>query len=215
MEGQNYRRTEIIVIDDGSTDESAQIIQKYALDDPRIIYIHTENRGVSSARNTGLLRATGIYVTFLDADDLMSENYLQMMISQIGNADVCVCKKVRWNQRTRRSRVDGWPEFRGSKEELRRNLFAYQRSMRGATGRLYKMSLIKEHDIRFREDLNYSEDMHFNYAFFRYISNAVFLDAPLYTYRIHNKQSLTSLDHTFFLKQWHTQKKCMVEAFGK
>ena len=117
---QKYRRLEVIVVDDGSTDESNQIIEEFASKDSRIISTRIENQGPSVARNTGIDMANGSFITFLDADDLFSELFLQRMISQISGADVCVCKKVRWNQRTGKCRVDGWPEFYGTKEELRK-----------------------------------------------------------------------------------------------
>jgi len=213
--GQSFGDYEVIMVDDGSTDAGEEIILRYAEHDPRIIYKKTENGGPSRARNIGLDIATGSYVTFLDADDLISDEYVRSMISQIAPSDVCVCKKVRWNQRNGRSRVDGWKDFRGTKDELRRVLLNYQRSMRGATGRLYRMSVIRDNNVRFDEDMRYGEDMHFNYDFFRYNREAVFIDEPLYTYRIHNKESLTSMDHTFFLRQWKDQRMCIRETFGR
>ena len=66
---QTYRNLEIIVIDDGSTDDSARICDEYAKQDPRIRVLHTGNRGLASARNLGLLSASGLYIAFLDGDD--------------------------------------------------------------------------------------------------------------------------------------------------
>ena len=185
---QKYRRIEIIIIDDGSTDKSADIIRTFEEQDPRIKYIKTENGGPSKARNIGIDRASGSFITFVDADDLVSDEYIRSMISQIAPCDVCVCKKVRWNQKTGKSRVDGWKEFEGTKEDLKRVLFNYQRSMRGVTGRLFKTSIIKDNNVRFKEGLNYGEDMIFNYDYFKYIREALFIDETLYTYRIHNKE---------------------------
>ena len=64
---QTYEKIEIIVVDDGSTDETAEIVKSYG--DPRIKYIYQENRGQGAARNNGIKRSSGDYITFLDADD--------------------------------------------------------------------------------------------------------------------------------------------------
>lgn len=66
---QTYRDLDIIVIDDGSTDDSARICDEYAKQDSRIRVLHTGNRGLASARNLGLLSASGLYIAFLDGDD--------------------------------------------------------------------------------------------------------------------------------------------------
>ena len=211
---QKYGRLEIIVINDGSTDSSEDIILRFAENDPRIIYKKTENRGPSAARNTGIDIARGSFISFVDADDLVSDEYIRSMIAQIAPSDVCVCKKVRWNQHTGRSTVDGWKDCYGTKYDLKRHRLEYQRSMRGVTGRLFKTSIIRDNNVRFIEGMNYGEDMHFNYKYFKYIDEAMFIDEALYTYRIHNKQSLTSQDHTFFLKQWSAQRRCIKDTFG-
>lgn len=74
---QSFSDFELIVVDDGSSDNSGQIVQSYT--DKRITYIRTENRGVSSARNLGIEKASADYITFLDADDLWKPDFLQEM----------------------------------------------------------------------------------------------------------------------------------------
>ncbi len=74
---------EVIVIDDGSTDRTAEAVE--AIDDPRIRYLYKDNGGVSSARNAGLDKATGQYIAFLDSDDLYHPEYLGMMVSALEN----------------------------------------------------------------------------------------------------------------------------------
>lgn len=96
---QTYKNLEIIVINDGSTDNSKQICEKKALTDNRIIMINTENQGAGAARNLGLSKATGEYISFIDSDDLIVPEYYEVLESMIreNDADIAECKFVRIN----------------------------------------------------------------------------------------------------------------------
>lgn len=89
---QTYKELEIILVDDGSTDSSVDIIEKYEGIDDRIICIHQENQGLSSARNTGLKEAHGKYVFFFDSDDYLHPQALEILINIMNQsgADVVV-----------------------------------------------------------------------------------------------------------------------------
>lgn len=81
---QTYQNFEIIVVDDGSTDNTADVAQSFS--DPRIRYIYQENSGLSAARNTGIHRATGEYISFLDSDDLFLPEKLELLVSKLEDA---------------------------------------------------------------------------------------------------------------------------------
>lgn len=87
---QTYTNLEIILINDGSTDNSEKICNQYKLLDPRIIVIHKTNGGLSDARNTGIKIATGDYISFVDADDFIDENMYTILFQKINttNADI-------------------------------------------------------------------------------------------------------------------------------
>lgn len=93
---QTYKNFELILINDGSTDGSPQICERYTQMDDRIILIHKKNGGLSDARNTGLKIAKGEYVTFVDSDDLIAPNALQLLItySVTYNCDVVISTKI-------------------------------------------------------------------------------------------------------------------------
>lgn len=90
---QTYKNLEIIIVDDGSTDNSVQIISKYKKVDARIHLISKENGGVSSARNTGLYVARGIFIQFVDSDDYVSPNMTERLVTLINknNCDLVIC----------------------------------------------------------------------------------------------------------------------------
>lgn len=93
--GQSYTNLQIILIDDGSTDESGALCDKWAACDSRIQVVHTANKGLSSARNTGLQAADGEYISFVDSDDRIHHRFLEWMAAALEekNADMAVCRE--------------------------------------------------------------------------------------------------------------------------
>lgn len=91
---QTYADFELILVDDGSPDNCGAICDAYADKDSRIRVIHQENQGLSGARNSGIDVAQGEYITFIDSDDLVSTNYLEILHSEIvrNKADISCCK---------------------------------------------------------------------------------------------------------------------------
>ena len=97
---QTYQNLEIIIINDGSTDNSGQICQEYEKQDDRIIYIEKENSGVSDTRNAGMDRMTGTYVTFVDSDDWLEPNYVKFLYEKVidHKADIVVGNYTSFNE---------------------------------------------------------------------------------------------------------------------
>ena len=94
---QTYKNLEIILVDDGSTDESGDLADELASTDNRAVVIHKENGGLSSARNAGIKKATGEFITFIDSDDIIHNEFVEVLIRNLllYNADVAQCNNSR------------------------------------------------------------------------------------------------------------------------
>lgn len=91
---QTYKNIEIILIDDGSTDKSGEICDRYAKTDERIRVVHKKNAGVAAARNDALDMVNGDYITFVDSDDFINEEYCEIFINTLvkNDADIAICQ---------------------------------------------------------------------------------------------------------------------------
>ena len=97
---QTYSQLEIILVDDGSTDSSGQICDKYARKDERIVVIHKTNGGLSDARNAGISVATGEYISFIDSDDYIATDMYNKMIKicEQNHCDIVVCARDNFDE---------------------------------------------------------------------------------------------------------------------
>ena len=157
-----YHNLEVLCIDDGSTDESAEILGRYEASDSRVVVIPKRNGGVSSARNVGLDHMTGEFVTFIDADDYIHPRYFELMLQAQGqtHSEFVIGQ-------FRRVTTDSHPgeyeqldlDFNDIKEVSCEELFRNADYRRYCTIRLIRSFRIG--DLRFREDMRYGEDTTF------------------------------------------------------
>ncbi len=180
---QTYKNLEILIINDGSTDNSKEIIENYATKDNRIIVINKENGGVTSARNVGLKLATGDYIGFVDGDDYIEPNMFELLIKNAvdNNADIshCGCRIVfpsrvdyyyNTNEKILQSNKDGLKELiLGSKIEP------------SMCNKLYKSDIIKDKQIDSKFISN--EDYLFNIYAFKSSKVSYYEDKALYHYQ--------------------------------
>lgn len=152
---QSYPNWELILIDDGSPDQSGKICDQYAIMDGRIKVIHKENAGVAAARNSGIEIATGDYATYLDGDDFLHPDFLKAMvhIAEEQNAAIVQCGYVRGNDTV-------FPRVEHSKEVTlhdNHSIFAADLAKIIVWGKLYRMDILK--DIRIPEGRYFEDDL--------------------------------------------------------
>lgn len=146
---QSYKNLEIIVINDGSTDRTEESIQSFVERDSRVFKISQKNQGLSAARNAGIEAAKGQYITFVDSDDFVSENYIEhlfeIMIKEQAEVSVCGHQKF-YKEQDIQSR-DSSQESESLLEamtgvEALRNLLYRKKIVTSAWGKLYKAELL-------------------------------------------------------------------------
>lgn len=157
VQQQTMNNLQIIIVDDGSTDNTFEILQEYALDDSRIKVISQENGGVSIARNKGLSEAVGDWVIFIDADDRVAPTYCEDMLNAALElqSDVIIA-----HQRITEKEDAYILESRGSliKACLAYDETKFDYNIDAPWGKIFRRSLIETHRIRFPENLSRSED---------------------------------------------------------
>lgn len=199
---QTYQNLEILLIDDGSPDESGAIADAYAAKDPRIKVFHKENGGVSSARNLGIQNATGEYIAFVDSDDHVVPNMYELLMAAADkyDADQACCNinniyadHIKQECHAFGNRVLFDEEIY---KELTCSLLLPEAAKKASLlqspcNKLYRRSIITENEILFVTGINYGEDWLFNVNFYRYARCVAFICEHLYNYNRVTEGSLS------------------------
>lgn len=193
---QKYVNWECILIDDGSTDNSGLICDSYSQKDNRITIIHQANQGVSVARNNGIKCATGQYITFVDSDDWIDENYLNSLLKGLySNSDIVASGLIQeFPDNTTKTLVPP-QNYSFSLNEEHTNIFVEMNKLSlfyGPVAKLYKHSIIKKYNISFPENCSYGEDLIFNYQYLSHIKEITCMSVVNYHYRIIGSGTLSS-----------------------
>ena len=199
---QTLGEIEIIIVNDGSTDNSKSIILQYAANDGRIVFIDGGNEGVSAARNKGIIIAKGEYLGFVDADDYAAENMYQVLFEKAkeGGADVAICnvQLVSENKegRQRLSLENAVINIEINRNAALTDLMHYKYD-HANFNKIYAADIIKQHGLRFNSEMKVHEDFLFNLMYFQYAKKGVSVHDALYNYRQHaaSVTSVASHDH--------------------
>lgn len=199
---QTFKNIEIILINDGSTDDSLSICKQYEEKDKRIKLINKKNGGVSSARNEGLKICTGKYVTFIDSDDYVANDYIETLYNKIKkyNVDIVlsnainICEGVEQNSNYITNKNILFNKIDIIKEILNEK---YVNSV--CWGNLYSINVVK--NVRFDPEMRISEDMKFLIDVIKKVDTALIIPEKKYYYVIRND----SLVHTDFNSKWYDE----------
>lgn len=187
---QTYKNIQLILVDDGSTDNSGKICDEYALKDKRVEVLHEENSGVSDARNKGLKYAKGEYIGFVDSDDYIKETMYQDMYNLIleRNADVSICNfcDVKEDKVTQKNKDSGIQEF--TKIQILNELILDRNVQSYVWNKLYKKELFD--NIKFPKGKKYEDIETVFYVLEK--CNKVVLSSKAEYYYLNRKDSIVN-----------------------
>lgn len=201
----DMRQVQVIMVDDGSTDDSAEIINSYIKKGYRIISIHKPNGGAASARNAGLKIAKGNYIAFLDPDDYIERDYLEIAYKEAVRTGADIVLFDAFREKTDSSEVCVWNHAREEFVTTDRDditsmrcqiLYPYMNAQVGKISfekdiplsapwdKLYRRKFLDTNNLKFPEELRVLDDMCFNFEAFGKTQKIAYVPIPLYHYLI-------------------------------
>lgn len=194
---------EVLLVNDGSKDNSENICRMYAQEDPRVKLIDQNNSGVSVARNNGIFAASGEYIMFLDADDYLVANYWDMICEEI-KKDYDFVGFSNFSLNCGKIHMDQYPNFYRSSESLNdaRQILMGTHLLHTCWGKLYKREIIKKERVTFPEGIKIGEDYLFVAQYFKYVRYVKLVNDPLLYYCI-NEDSVMQKNYDAELR-YHT-----------
>ena len=202
---QTYKNLEIILIDDGSTDRSSEICDRYAKADDRILVIHQKNGGLSDARNTGLDNCSGDFIMFVDSDDKIKPETVKKMYAVLteAGAEICICGAQQFGEKNEPFTIEEPIKYINGTEALN-DYFEHIAYYVIACGKLYKRECFEK--LRF-ETGKIHEDEFILHKLFYGVKKIACINDLLYEYR--------RADSSITLSAYTIQNADVVEAFGK
>ena len=202
---QDYQDVELLLINDGSTDGSESILREYSHRDPRIRAFSQENRGVSSARNLGLQKATGEYILFVDSDDYAEPGYFEKLDHVLANGDpelVFLSYRLVGEKAYTISMQEKDMVPAAEIAELVAELLRKQK-LNALWSKVFLRRVIEDRHLRFDETLDIDEDLNFIFAYILGIERLRFSSEILYNTTLENPDSLTRRKRDYLCEQLH------------
>ncbi len=181
---QTHKNIEIILVDDGSTDNCPFLCDVFSKKDSRITVVHKENGGLSSARNEGIKIATGDYIAFVDSDDYVKENYIKLLLNACleNNCTISACGYYEYYSESNYKTICGEKACVISSEDAIKDIFTMKNEVCVvAWNKLYAKTLFTEFGINYPEG-KIHEDVFTTYKLCALTDEVAYVNEPLYYY---------------------------------
>lgn len=191
IKNQSYKNCEVILIDDGSTDNSGKICDRYAESDKRFKVFHYKNRGVSSARNEGIKKSNGKYLVFVDVDDWIEDNYVEKFLNVIDKTNYAQCNfNICLDDKKYSENIIDKSYFLDDVNKIKKSIFSINygkknkiSNSRCVCGKMYNLNILKRNNIYFNKDIYLLEDGIFNLEYIKHCNGCYLISESLYNYR--------------------------------
>lgn len=187
---QSFRNYELILIDDGSSDDTLSVLQAIEKTDRRIRVFTKPNGGPSSARNLGLEKARGTYIQFYDADDNIADNALSVVTDAAAKGSGVIVSGWQIDLQTPKGIIKNYKQVSPLTETVTKDINNYIVRSLGGSGALYNLwnklfraEIIHKNNLRFREDLRFGEDLLFSLEYLKYIKSISVIPQVTYHYK--------------------------------
>lgn len=199
---QTYHNYEVIIVDDGSSDNSAYICDKFSKEDERFYVIHKKNEGVSVARNFAIDLAKGEYLVFLDGDDWIDVTFLETYITILieNKVDIVIGEYIsEKNKNTILQPID-LPVGKISKNAAYFKVLNPKGFYGSVWGKIFLTSIIKEKNIIFDKNICIGEDLQFTIKYLNYCEQIYYSGTHMYYYRIREGSALNNINNKIDFK---------------
>lgn len=210
---QTYKNLEIILVDDGSSDNSAEICDEWAQRDSRVKSVHKENGGVSSARNFGIELSSGKYIGFVDSDDWLELNMYETLIKllQDNNADFSVCNIEFCDDNGKDLKKYSYPASLIQNEDCFCEAISNNYFYPACYNKLFRSDIIKNNNIGFPINISIAEDLMFVVSVSKYAKIIVSTEHKLYNYYVDNPDSATHFVSTQWIERWKVTEDLLIQ----
>lgn len=218
---QSYQNLQVILVDDGSTDASGMLCDRLAAVDKRVLVLHKSNGGVSSARNAGMEKCLGEYVLFVDSDDYLYPEAVQILVSTAQeNAAEMVIFGFCYNNVTNKTRCDNLPgsDYIGAASDFVESIcpeLVRREFFNPPWNKLIRRELIEKNGLRFNERISICEDMAFSMQLLMHVEKLAVVNKVLYDYCIKESGSLVFKYNENFIEAVKYYLSCSRECVEK